>query len=410
MKLLMITLPVLALTAAFYAPGDAGMPTGTEGTADSGGFGVDAALPASAPVVVRGPYLGTVTPSGVNIRWVTDRPAEPVVEYRGASSGRAWGTTREVAWKFGLVPLAHTARWQHSVTLDGLRPGSSYSYSIPGVNGLSAGGFVTAPDKNLPFSFVAYGDSRAATPAAMDQPDHRRVAARMAAERPDFLIDTGDLVMRGSSDSDWQLFFETSKELLASAPLYPAFGNHEAVGGSHARERWEAILDLPGRGREDRYYSFDYSNTHFVVLNTEEGIDRNNAQNIWLRQDLEKAKTSPRIENIIVSFHDPAYTCSKHNPDEDFQRHLTPLLRDAGVKLVLAGHNHLYEHLFEAGMHFLTLGGGGAPLNGENARCDFRPIMWAKAFHYAVIGVNGKKISVKVMDDNGRQIEAFEVK
>ena len=103
--------------------------------------------------------------------------------------------------------------------------------------------------------------------------------------------------------------------------------------------------ELPGPGGKS-YYSYDIpsSNWHVVNLDSEcqlvpGGCGAGSPQDLWLEADL-AANSS---ENVIALWHKPRYSSGVTNYTT-----LQPLwddLYDAGVDLLLVGHDHVYERL-----------------------------------------------------------------
>jgi len=360
------------------------------------------------PSITLGPWLNDVVKDGVVIRWETDQPQKPVVVIKLKEGKEYPGTYEKVEVRYGFLSLKRSERWQNSVRITGLEPGTRYDYAIKNSN--HSGHFITAPDEKKGFTFAVYGDSRAATPGKLENPDHEKVVAAVAVKYPAFLINTGDMVYSGDSDHDWRLFFENIKPIAPNIPLFPVFGNHEARGGDDAVKKWDTLFSLPGQGPKKMYYSFRYGNTLFVVLCSTCGLRDGDPQVAWTKAELEKASKDPGIENRVAAFHNPMYTCGNHKDDENAKRSLEPLFKRYGVKLVLAGHNHIYEHLLENGVHYLTLGGGGAPLHDIKTKCDHNRFTAASRLHFALISVNGGVIGLKIFDDAGVLMDSFVVK
>jgi hypothetical protein len=63
----------------------------------------------------------------------------------------------------------------------------------------------------------------------------------------------------------------------------------------------------------------------------------------------------------ICYFHHPLYSDGKfHGPDTDLRARLEPILQANGVKLVLSGHEHLYERIKpHSGIYYFVLGNSG---------------------------------------------------
>jgi hypothetical protein len=78
---------------------------------------------------------------------------------------------------------------------------------------------------------------------------------------------------------------------------------------------------------------------------------------------------------------------------------------------VFQGHNHCYEHFLVEGVHYFTLGGGGAPLYGTDSNLvpemAHLRLFAEKVHHHAMISVNGGTVTMRVIDANdGSEIEA----
>jgi Calcineurin-like phosphoesterase len=103
-----------------------------------------------------------------------------------------------------------------------------------------------------------------------------------------------------------------------------------------------------------RYYSYNYGNVHFIVLdsygvvtnsNTVDAV--NNPMYTWLRNDL-IANTK---KWTVCYFHHPPYSMGTHNSDTEagmanMRQYYVPLLETYHVDLVLSGHSHVYERSF----------------------------------------------------------------
>ncbi len=95
----------------------------------------------------------------------------------------------------------------------------------------------------------------------------------------------------------------------------------------------------PGKG----YYSYDVGAWHAISLSSElyfeHGSRREvNAQEAWLRADL---KAHPTLCTVAY-FHRPLFTSGVDGPTLEMKR-LWVILDQAGVDLVLNGHDHDYE-------------------------------------------------------------------
>ena len=124
----------------------------------------------------------------------------------------------------------------------------------------------------------------------------------------------------------------------------PIAGNHD--WGIPDRNTLEFYFDYFGANATDAggksYYSYDIdSHWHVVNLETEcalvGGCNTGSDQELWLKADLAANST----KNVIALIHKPRYSSGSTNLQE-----LQPLwddLYDAGVDILLAGHDHVYE-------------------------------------------------------------------
>jgi 3',5'-cyclic AMP phosphodiesterase CpdA len=158
-----------------------------------------------------------------------------------------------------------------------------------------------------------------------------------------FIIDTGDSVDAGTNVNQWQWLFDTAADDLMNTALMPAAGNHEKSGKVLTTNF--LLSNLPEQDLESGvYYSFDYNNVHFMVLNTND-LDEDKAINQeqidWLRADAAASDAQWKI----LALHKPAYSNGSHYDDEDIiqiRKLLSTLMPELGIDVVLQGHEHVY--------------------------------------------------------------------
>ncbi len=229
-------------------------------------------------------------------------------------------------------PLIH----RHTVTLRGLKPGTTYVYSV---GDGSPGGwtepveFTTAPAGAVPFSFIYMGD-------AQNGLDRWGVLLHNAYRaRPDaaFYLMAGDLVNRGAERWDWDSFFENSKGVFDRRPIVPVLGNHEYQ--SPDPRLYHAQFALPRNGPKtiptERAYSFEYSNAKFILLDSNLDAAK---QTAWLEKQLANTKAVWKF----VSYHHPAYSSGGNRDNLDVRHLWTPIFDKYHVDLALQGHDHAY--------------------------------------------------------------------
>ncbi len=304
-------------------------------------------LHAGAVALVRGPYLQMMNQTSVVVAWRTDVAAPGRVRV-GASATALSRTIDE-----------STAKVQHAVRIDGLTPDTVYAYEIgTGTQVLSAAGpklrFRTAPaDQSRPVRGWFFGDSGSGAAGQVAVRDAYR--AHVGSQPADFWLHLGDIAYNNGTATELTTkFFGIYTDELASVPVFPALGNHDAVSTGDATYFSAFVLPQAGElggvpSSTEKYYSVDYGSVHVVVLDSQSsGRGPNDAMAQWLRQDL-AANTRPWV---VASFHHPPYTKGSHDSDSlsdssgrmvQMRENLLPILEAGGADLVVAGHSHVYE-------------------------------------------------------------------
>ncbi|MCK4560361.1 MAG: metallophosphoesterase [Calditrichia bacterium] len=300
----------------------------------------------TAPIITKGPYLSSVTQTSMVISWQTDIASDSEVDY---------GLTEN----HGSIIRDTSKVTIHSLELTGLTPSTTYHYQVKsGETTSEDNNFQTAVTPNEDFIFVAYGDTRT------NASDHLSVVNRIIALNPKLVLNTGDLVEEGNSQYQWDIYFDTIKDLANNTPIYSSAGNHEAESPLYYNQ---FFLPHNNPDSTEKYYSFDYGNSHFIALNTNISYQVGSAQYTWLESDLDAASSAAFT---FVFFHHPPY-CSgtSHGSDLNVRRTLCPLFETYGVDMVFNGHEHIYERTIPInGITYVVTGGGGAPLSSVGSR------------------------------------------
>ncbi len=300
----------------------------------------------TAPIITKGPYLSSVTQTAMVISWQTDIASESEVTY---------GLTES----HGSIILDTSKVTIHSLELTGLTPSTTYHYQVKSGETTGEGNtFQTAVTPDEDFVFVAYGDTRS------NASDHQSVVNRIITVDPKIVLNVGDLVENGDSQSQWDIYFDTIKDLAKNTPIYSAIGNHEAESPLYYNQ-----LFLPHNNPDnhEKYYSFDYGRCHFIALNSNMLYVPGSAQYQWLESDLQAAFSA---DYIFVFFHHPPYSSSSAEGSNLVVRNaFSSLFEDYGVDIVFTGHDHIYERTIPInGITYVVTGGGGAPLSSIGSR------------------------------------------
>lgn len=315
------------------------------------------------------------------------------------------------------------------------------------------------------FSFIAYGDTRGGLDGIALQTNHSLVvssmlatvaARRTSADPIAFVVQSGDAVTDGRFGRQLNVSYVPVVERLTDAgiPYYLAVGNHDVRNSPNLADsdRVRGLKNylaanknlIPPDGSPRRLsgyptYAVAYGNTYVLLFDSI--IAGDSTQYNWIRRQFEGLDRR-RFTNIVAVCHHPAFSSGPHGgvtveAATVVMRELyMPLFRKHHVKLMVAGHEHLFEHWVErykdaSGSHRLdqiVTGGGGAPLYGYTGEPDVRPYLTANTasgvtlehlvkpgvapgenpYHYLVVHVDGENIGIEVIGvDWGRGFRPY---
>jgi hypothetical protein len=378
----------------------------------------------------KGPYLqlGNQTESPrlsdrITVCWEGDT----------ATTGRVYyGTSPDSLDLFVQDTVGST---MHEVELVGLEPNRLYFYQVDDGTTLSPiSYFRTAPeDPCQSFTFAVMGDTRT------NHAEHQMVIDMMISRAPDFYIHSGDMINTGSSEAEWQTYFDIEGPLMSFSPLAPVIGNHESPFMLY-KKYFSVPLNL---NPDEEYYSWDYGNVHFLILNTENTqAAYMDLQNSWIQSDLTEALAGyPDPHFIVVVMHRPVYSNSMHGGDENYPYSTTwgPLFEQAGVAMVVVGHDHCYERfepvlnrtglgdppgepdVISRGVTYVVSGGGGAPLRDVPPPCPAEScggggsppldsLVSEKVYHAGLVKVQGGRMDVTFYRaEDGTTLDQFTI-
>ena len=302
---------------------------------------------------------------------------------------------------FPVLPLDSPDGYRHKVKV--VLPSETASVKVKTVVGPAFETELQIPQWQEQLNLVVYGDTRT-------QADkHQMVIDAAAQEHPHAVLVVGDLVAEGLSLWQWQEFMGIEQQLLSSSFVFPVFGNHDVAGGLGDAfvESW---FHTENRYVSGGNYWIDLGLVGLVVIeNYNVSWDKPEALQ-WLESVLANLADK---DWLILSFHEPYLSFSGHDQWQDGWDYIRPLVQDYGVDMVLAGHNHLYEHFLMDGVHYITAGGGGAPLSevGAGPPDQQQYFVAAGSIHsYMRMDITKEKIKCKVIKaEDGSFFEDFEI-
>jgi len=305
----------------------------------------------SVTKTVATPYGDAKTSFGVT--WYTTTASDmsdlQVVERKGASADFSSAKTFTGTWS---VSESASGAVIHKAAAMGLTPGATYAYRVGDAKRKlwsETGTYRTAPVSGA-FTFINLADSQAKSEDEAVLAAKTFASAVATVKDAAFLSINGDLVDVGMMEQQWDWLFGHSASTLRALPFVPASGNHDEDKDSFINH---FQLSHPPKAPvvSGAYYSFDWSNAHFIVLNTNEDspeyADLSQEQVAWFEQDARTAKKAGAAW-IVVLMHKGPYTTSNHATDKDMtdpngvRTKFSRLLDDLAVDLVLQGHDHIY--------------------------------------------------------------------
>lgn len=284
--------------------------------------------------------------------WQSDYAEEnPVVEYRQAGDDT---TIMQLPASSDAFSDDGVTTYIHTATVTDLKPGTAYEYRVgAGDKRSSWQSFHTAQGSD--FKALIFPDSQSSDYsvwAATAQPAWQR------NQDAQFFINMGDLVDNGQDHYQWNAWFDVVGDMIARIPVVPLLGNHETYNKDWKVRMPEAYLHLFALPKLDlskyqnQFYSFDYGDVHFVVLNTqsqeladfEPSLDEDEVA--WFKEDM--AKTTKKWK-IVLMHKDPLQYGFANRPQPREEgispegRLWMPLFDQYGVDAVLSAHLHTYR-------------------------------------------------------------------
>ena len=166
---------------------------------------------------------------------------------------------------------------------------------------------------------------------------------------PELVLSLGDT----SYGKDINCWVDIVKPI--SDRMKAVIGNHDVLSPYLLEQHLKQF------GLDKSYYSFNYSNIHFLMMDSEAsylpGTDsdfsdlENTDQYRFVENDLSNASKNPAIKWIIVISHRQLYSslCGEHDSCEPIKKYRDayhPLFAKYGVDLLFSGHAHNYQRTY----------------------------------------------------------------
>lgn len=343
----------------------------------------------------------------------------PTVEY-GATTN--YGNTKTGTTATGVA----NGSYYHTVELTGLAAGALYHFRVRGDEGWGNDDiFRTAPARNDAFSFITLAD--------MGTSSHTNAVTMHASQQDaSFALIAGDLAYAsgGTARETWETWLRILEKISHAAPVMPALGNHDVESGVKEPSGelfFTKTFALPPENGET-YYSFDYSDAHFVALDSNDynGLKINGAQYQWLENDLRATAKKWKV----VYFHHPPYSSStNHKSERRLQETLGPLFDAHGIDLVITGHDHNYERTYPirtvnfneptvmstdqsnytnpGAPIYIVTGGGGRSLYGLQNPKPAWSATGCRCYEFFKVTISGNTLSGVTIGEDGATVDSF---
>lgn len=242
-------------------------------------------------------------------------------------------------------PYNSAVFYPHEATMTGLEPDTEYAYRVGSDRrGYSEQRTFTTGTDGDSWSFLAMADAQIGvdTKIAEQSAAWNKAVNTATGEHPDsaFIMHLGDQV-EGWGAPVKQLEEFTAPEKLQEYRLAVLKGNHE----TYTLDRhFQDTYFLPNEVDDTANYFFNYNNVLFI------GLDGNRASKADI--DVHAKFVNETIaahgadaDWVIVGIHHAPFSQGTHYTDKDvveLRNSLTPKLSEAGVDLVLSGHDHIY--------------------------------------------------------------------
>lgn len=324
---------------------------------NSNDMSFDLSITPKSPLI-RGPYLQTLTPSSVVIKWRTFGNMPSKVMYGLTPTG------------FTDSVSSSTLLTDHEIELTGLAPNQKYYYYLKGdLDTLLAPSLdqyvITSPPHGTTQPVTAWilGDPGTANDDAREVRD--AYYNYIGTGHTDMMLFLGDNAYNSGTDQEYQnaVFESMYEDKLKNTVSWSCLGNHDGFTANSSTQSgpYYDIFTFPTNGEAgglasgtEAYYSFDYANIHFIVLEsyeTDRAVD--SPMYNWALMDIQNTTQ----EWIVAFWHHPAYTKGSHDSDTEIEliemrENFLPMLEENGVDLVLSGHSHSYERSYFVNGHY----------------------------------------------------------
>ena len=321
-------------------------------------------LPKTADVKC-GPWVTAVGEYEMTIVWTSTSRCMGWVEVAPDDGSSFYAVERPKFYEDFLG--RHIVSEVHHIRLTNLKPGTVYRYRLfqqciddRGPSPIPLGR-VTASNvyTRKPFAVRTFDKSKEEISFTMINDIHGRDDVMdthtkgIPEAKPDFVVFNGDMASFMGSIADIEKDFMTraSKNFSSDFPIVYVRGNHEARGPGYSE-----FMNLFPSSTGTPSYSFVHGPAAFVVVDCGEdkpdsdieygGTAAYDAYREQIAEWLKKATSTEEFKSApvkIALMHIPFEKSAGWWGNNELKRLLLPVLNEAGIDVMLSGHNHAYS-------------------------------------------------------------------
>ncbi|HML16707.1 MAG TPA: metallophosphoesterase [Bryobacteraceae bacterium] len=280
----------------------------------------------------------------------------------------------------------------------------------------SAQPLIRVANLSSPPVIIAYGDIRftdTGEDVATNPKVRRWLVDKIASEKPDAVLLSGDIPFHGGNLDDYAVFrAETKSWVAAHLLILPALGNHEMYLNAQREceenetvcidNWWKTFPELNGH----RWYSAELGDGILVLnLDSTSPLDPEDAQLRWVDEQLKALQ--PSVKFVFINMHhppmaDPIEGDPDHSGRPNEAMLATYLRRSPQRKqvrfIVTSGHVHNYERFSRDDVTYLVSGGGGAqPRKFDRSPNDQYQDPAFPNYHYLKFVLQGNKFTAEMI-------------
>lgn len=241
--------------------------------------------------------------------------------------------------KYAILPWTHKVI-KHTVTVTGLEAETDYKFTIGDFSkGFTTEGTITtAPDEDGEFTFIHVSGGAGYIPSQYENFKNVMNKADEFYPNSSFTVHTSSLTKVPTNDDQWSFAINAAEEQFSSKPFVYASGEYDSEGG-YAAEKYFPVPFAPEQMSDTGlYYSYDYANAHFTVLNTNlitEGGTLTAAQTLWLKNDLAESDALWNILIMTESIYGSSSSSALH-------QQIVGIMEEYDIDLILQGKDTMY--------------------------------------------------------------------